>query len=408
MKGRQFIPDCPVEKLIPYDRNPRINDPAVEKVARSISAFGFNAPIIVDGKFRVCVGHTRLKAAISLGLKTVPVIVAPELKGNKFKGYNIADNATGELADWDDKILGELIQELKADGFDLLDFGMDDTALSELLLPAVVNEELDEIPARIEARCKRGELWELGEHRLLCGDATVSADVERVLDGHKADMVFTDPPYGVAVNMGDVRHRKARKRRLDGKTVSGDSLVGEEFASLIRGASANMYLALKNGGVIYLCHAEGLGTDTLFRGIFSEVGFKPAEVLIWVKDQFAFGLQDYHWRHEPILYGWKEGAAHYFIADRTQDTVWEYPRPRVSEEHPTMKPLALVERAVTNSSRVGEIVLDCFMGSGQTILACEKLNRKARGIEIDPHYCDTIIQRWENLTGKKATLLGRE
>ena len=230
-------------------------------------------------------------------------------------------------------------------------------------------------------------------HRLVVGDSTDQAVASKLMREEKADMCFTDPPYGVAVNTGSLKDLKARNRRLDGAVVDNDAMKPAEFKAFLLRAFGVMNSSMKDGGAAYICHAEALGMDVIFRTAFAESGFKPAEIIIWVKDVFVFGRQDYHWRHEPIIYGWKEGAAHYFSSDRTQDTVWEFPRPKKSENHPTIKPADLSIKAIQNSSRLGEIVFDGFVGSGTTLVACEVTGRRGRAIELAPKYAAVTLQR---------------
>ena len=249
-----------------------------------------------------------------------------------------------------------------------------------------------------------GQMWQLGEHRIVCGDCTDKLVVDRVMGGEKADMVFTDPPYNVSYQDNEsIESLKARNRRTDGLVVSNDSMTDDEFdAFLIAFLSV---LPLKNGGAYYLCAPPGR-PETQFRIALNSVsGLQLRECIVWIKDVFVFGRQDYHWRHESILYGWKDGAAHYFIDDRKQDTVWEYERPKVSKDHPTMKPVELPNKAIGNSSKSGEVIFDPFLGSGTTLIACERLHRKCRAIEISPAYVAVAIQRWANVTGLEPELI---
>jgi len=386
-------------KIIPYENNTKIHpDAQIKLIADSIEKFNFDQPIVVDEDFIVIKGHGRLLAAQHLKLDKVPVIIRTDLTEAQKIASRIADNKSNE-SDWDFPLLNIELEELKDLDFDY-DFGFTD---DEILTPDKDGlTEDDYIPEVAEPICQTGDLWKLGEHKILCGDATKKEDVERLMDGEKADMVFTDPPYGVSVNQGTIKDLKARNRRTDGKVVLNDDLTGGKLKEFLLEAFKNIYENIKSGGVLYVCHAESMGMDIIFRTAFVEAGFKSSEIIIWVKDVFAFGRQDYHWRHEPIIYGWKEGSAHYFIKDRTQDTCWNIDRPKKSEYHPTTKPIELCSKAITNSSRKNEICLDLFAGSGSTLIACEKTNRKCYGMEIDPHYCDVIIARWEEYTGNKA------
>ncbi len=287
------------------------------------------------------------------------------------------------------------------DTIDIPDFNLEKFRLKYLADPEQEKKE-DVVPdPPKKAKTKQGDLYILGDHRLLCGDATKAEDVKILMDGKKADMVFTDPPYGVGYQMNEtVASLKKRNRRLDGKVVTNDALGEADLHKLLSAALA--VIPLKKGGVFYMMAPAG-PPETTFRNALkgdSELFLKAC--VVWVKDVFVFGRQDYHYRHESMLYGWRKGQAHYYVDDRTQDSVWEIPRPRESKMHPTMKPVALVQKAISNSSRSAERVCDPFLGSGTTIIAAEKLERKCYGMEIDPIYCDVIVARWEEYTGKKA------
>ena len=269
-------------------------------------------------------------------------------------------------------------------------FGFED--LEKDLERDVLEDEFDEneeLP--ITPYAKRGDVFILGNHRLMCGDSTIADDVAKLTDGKQMDMIFTDPPYNVDYEGST------------GMKIQNDKQKDEDFYNFLSSAFINMANSVKPGGSIYCCHADIEGLN--FRTAFKNAGFKLAECLIWVKNSLVLGRQDYHWRHEPILYGWREGGAHYFIDDRTQDTIWEYNKPKANNLHPTMKPLELVGKAIKNSSKKNEKILDLFGGSGSTLIACEQLNRHCYMMELDPKYCDVIIKRWETLTGKKAVLL---
>lgn len=362
-----------IDDLKNYDNNPRKNDKAVEAVANSINSFGFKVPVIVDKNNVLVCGHTRVKAAKKLGMTEVPVVIADDLSDDQIKAFRIADNKTAELADWD---MDKLVEELNAIEMDMEQFGFDD--LEKLLDREVLEDDfVEELPE--VAYAKQGDIFVFGKHRLMCGDSTKSEDVEKLRDGELMDMVFTDPPYNVAYEGST------------GMTIQNDSQSDEDFYNFLFLAFKNLHESLKAGGSIYVCHADSEGVN--FRNAFKAAGFKLAECLIWVKNSLVLGRQDYHWRHEPILYGWKGGAGHYFINDRSQDTVWEYNKPKVNDLHPTMKPLELVGRAIKNSSRVGDRVLDLFGGSGSTMIAAEQINRTAYLMELDEKYTDVIVKR---------------
>ncbi|HCZ24522.1 MAG TPA: DNA modification methylase [Acholeplasmataceae bacterium] len=364
-----------VTQLLEYENNPRNNEVAIEAVANSIKAFGFKVPIVITSEHVIIAGHTRLKAAKMLELESVPCIIADDLTEDQIKAFRLADNKTAELATWD---FSKLEEELFNIDMDMLQFGFEEL---ESLVPDNATDDdfdiSDEIPETPFSEL--GDIYELGGHRLMCGDSTSSNDVKKLVDDVKVDMIFTDPPYNVDYE------------GTAGK-IKNDKMEDNNFYLFLYDAFNNMFENIKPGGAIYVCHADTEGLN--FRNAYKNAGFKLAECLIWVKNALVLGRQDYHWRHEPILYGWREGAAHYFVDDRTQDTIWEYNKPKRNEEHPTMKPLELVGKAIANSSRVNEIVLDLFGGSGSTMIASDQLQRRARIMELDERFVDVIVKRY--------------
>lgn len=375
MKKNPKITMMSLTDLKAYDNNPRKNDSAVDAVANSIREFGFKVPVIIDSNNIIVCGHTRVKAAKKLGMEEVPCIVADDLTDDQIKAFRLADNKTSELAEWD---LDKLSEELKFIDMDMLQFGFED--LEAQLERDVLEDDFDESEELSETPyARRGDVFVLGKHRLMCGDSTIEEDVKSLVDGNVMDMVFTDPPYNV--DYEGAAGKIQNDRQEDGK-----------FYDFLLKAFSNMNAALKEGGAIYVCHADTEGIN--FRTAFKNAGFKLAECLVWVKNALVLGRQDYHWRHEPILYGWKEGASHYFVDDRTQDTVWEYDKPTVSKLHPTMKPLELIGKALKNSSRKGEKILDLFGGSGSTMIACEQIDRASYLMELDEKYVDVIVKRY--------------
>lgn len=364
-----------ITSLLEYDNNPRHNEEAIEAVANSIREFGFKVPIVISSDNIIIAGHTRLKASVSLGLEEVPCIIADDLNEEQIKAFRLADNKTAELATWD---LSKLEEELSHIDMDMLQFGFEEM---EELLPDNASDDdfdiTDEIPE--VPFSQPGDIYELGPHRLMCGDSTDSKQVATLLDGHEVDMIFTDPPYNVDYE------------GTAGK-IKNDKMEDDSFYLFLYDAFQNMFEHTKPGGAIYVCHADTEGLN--FRNAFKNAGYKLAECLIWVKNALVLGRQDYHWRHEPILYGWKEGSAHYFVDDRTQDTIWEYNKPKKNEEHPTMKPLELVGKAISNSSRRHESVLDLFGGSGSTMIASDQLDRKSFLMELDERFVDVIVKRY--------------
>jgi DNA modification methylase len=394
----------PIARVIPYARNPRRNEGAIAKVAASIREFGFRQPIVVDPEMVIVVGHTRLEAARKLGLAEVPVHVAHGLSPAQLKAYRIADNRLHEEAEWDEELLECELLELKELDFDLGLTGFDDDEIGRLLdgsdlgiLPDADEDRAPELPEAPET--EPGELIVLGRHRLLCGDTTSVADMARLMTmAPRADMVFTDPPYNVGYEhekraMGRVRVKKFG-------AIANDSMEPGEYADFLRKALGTLAAALTEGGAAYVCHAEQESVTA--RGVFAEF-FHTASVIIWDKGRFALGAADYHWQHEPIIYGWRLRGRHQWYGDRKQSTVWALERdPSASYVHPMQKPVGLAERAIRNSSPEGGVVLDGFGGSGSTLIAAEKLGRRACVMELDPGYCDVIVRRWETATGKHA------
>jgi site-specific DNA-methyltransferase (adenine-specific) len=377
-----------VASLTPYGKNAKKHPKKqVEQVAASIREFGFNQPIVVDKAGVVIVGHGRLEAAKLLGLAEVPVIVA-DLTEEQAAAYRLADNKLNE-SEWD---MALVIEELKLLSEPMVELtGFD----SDLLLEP--DEKDDALPEDVEPRAKLGDLYELGDHRLLVGDSTNAEDFNRIMDGKKADMVFTDPPYGVSY-VGKTK---------DALTIENDALDDDgSLRDFLTNVFKNVASVTKRGGGWYVAAPAGPLHNT-FGSVLKALGVWR-QTITWVKDAFVLGRSDYHYRHEPIFYGWLEGEKHQFYAGRTEDTVWEIPRPKRSAEHPTMKPVEpveLVERAITNSSKSEDIVLDPFLGSGTTLIAAEKTGRTCYGMELDPKYADVIIKRWEDYTGLKAQLI---
>jgi DNA modification methylase len=390
----------PTDKLVPYDKNPRTHSPEqVNQIAASIAEFGFLNPILVDTAAGIIAGHGRLQAAKQLGLAQVPVVVLDHLTEAQKRAYVIADNKLALNAGWDEDLLRAEMTALAAENFDLPIIGFSDDELAALLAePNTAEGQTDEdaVPEAPETPVsKPGDLWRLGNHLLLCGDSTVLANVERVLDGALADMVFTDPPYNV-----DYGNTAKDKLRGTNRTIMNDNL-GDGFERFLYDACVNMLTVCK--GALYVCMSSS-ELHTLQKA-FIGAGGKWSTFVIWAKNTFTLGRADYQRQYEPILYGWKQGNDHYWCGARDQGDVWFVNKPVRNELHPTMKPVELVERAVNNSSKSRDIVLDCFGGSGTTLIACEKLNRQCRMIELDPKYVDVIVKRWEEFTGKKAELV---
>jgi len=392
----------PIEKLRPYERNPRTHSEAqVDQIAASMVEFGWTNPVLVDEQGGILAGHGRLLAARKLGLAEVPVIRFEHLSEAQKRAYILADNQIALQAGWDDALLAEELAWLRDERFDLDLIGFDATELERLLTLAdgeAANDEAeDEVPEPPEEPVSRpGDLWVLGNHRLLCGDATVLTDVERVLGGQLADMTFCDPPYNV-----DYANSPKDKLRGKHRPILNDDL-GSGFEAFLHDACANILSVTK--GACYICMSSS-ELDTLQRA-FRAAGGKWSTFVIWAKNTFTLGRADYQRQYEPILYGWKEGSDHYWCGARDQGDVWFFDKPVKNDLHPTMKPVALVERAIRNSSKTRDIVLDPFGGSGSTLIACEKTGRQARLVELDPKYVDTIILRWQEFSGGAAVLDG--
>ena len=385
--------------LIPYIHNPKTHPPEqVAKIAASIAEFGFDQPIVIDGQGIIIKGHGRREASLRLGLQLVPVVVRDDLSPAQIKAARLADNKTAE-SPWDEELLGLELATLQEQSFDLALTGFSEEEIEALLCdseePQPDLAEDDVVPEAPEAAVTvPGDVWLLGNHRLLCGDATEIEVVEKVLAGCLADMVFSDPPYNV--NYGAAMKDKLRKKH---RRIANDNL-GDGFERFLRESCANILAVTK--GAIYICMSSS-ELHTLYRA-FTEAGGHWSTFLIWAKNTFTMGRSDYQRQYEPILYGWKEGTDHYWCGARDQGDVWHVKKPLANDLHPTMKPVELVERAIRNSSKSRDMVLDPFAGSGSTLIACEKTGRQARLIELEPKYCDVIIRRFEEFSGKRAVL----
>ena len=392
------IAPWPTDKLIPYARNARAHsDAQVAQIAASIAEFGFTNPILAGSDGVIVAGHGRLAAAQKLGLASVPVVVLDHLTATQRRALVIADNRIAENAEWDDAMLRVELADLQDEGFDLDLTGFDADALAELMAgDEPVNEgqtDEDAVPEVGETPVSRsGDVWQLGPHRLLCGDATVAASYDALLDGEAVDMVFTDPPY-------NVNYANSAKDKLRGKdrAILNDNL-GDGFYDFLL-AALTPILAHCRGGIYVAMSSSEL--DVL-QAAFRAAGGKWSTFIIWAKHTFTLGRADYQRQYEPILYGWPEGAQRHWCGDRDQSDVWQIKKPQKNDLHPTMKPVELVERALRNSSRPGDVVLDPFGGSGTTLIAAEKSGRVARLMELDPKYADVIVRRWEDFTGKEA------
>ncbi|MFN3595152.1 MAG: site-specific DNA-methyltransferase [Thiobacillaceae bacterium] len=393
------IEHWPTTKLVPYARNARTHsDAQIASIAASIAEFGFTNPILAGADGVIVAGHGRLAAAQRLGLATVPVVVLDHLTPTQRRALGVADNRIAEAAGWDEELLRLELQDLQAEGFDLDLTGFDADALADLLAgeePEHVGQTDDDaVPDMPEDPVSRpGDVWLLGPHRLVCGDATTAEAYARLFpDCERADMVFTDPPY-------NVNYANSARDTLRGKhrPILNDAL-GEGFHNLLLAALRPTIAHCR--GAIYVAMSSS-ELDTL-QAAFRAAGGHWSTFIIWAKNTFTLGRSDYQRQYEPILYGWPEGATRHWCGDRDQGDVWHFNKPQKNDLHPTMKPVELVERAIRNSSRPGHKVLDPFSGSGTTLIAAEKSGRVARLIELDPRYVDVIVRRWQGWTGRQA------
>lgn len=413
-----------IESIIPFAMNSRLHsDAQVAQLAASIREFGFTNPVLIDQDKNLIAGHGRVMAARKLGLASVPAIVVTGLDERKRRALVIADNKLAMNATWDDEVLKNELSDLAGDFGELMGFSEDE--LNNIFAEfndSVVDGETDddEVPELQEKSITvLGDIWILGRHRLMCGDSTSIEAVEKLTDGKLVDMVWTDPPYNVAYEGGT------------GMTIQNDDMGDAQFKQFLTDAFVAAYAVTKMGGPIYIAHADSEGIN--FRTAMTDAGWDQKQTLIWVKNSLVMGRQDYQWQHEPILYGWKPGAAHSWYGFRNKTTVINDDvklnsldkkeliriitamqnaekttiirenKPHRNDIHPTMKPVALVETMLENSSQERELVLDLFGGGGSTLIACEKTNRQARLMELDPKYVDVIVKRWQDFTGKKAT-----
>jgi len=389
-----------IDRLIPFVHNARTHTPEqIAQIAASIAEFGWTNPILVGPDQVVIAGHARLLAARKLGLSEVPVIVLGHLSETQRRALVIADNQLALNAGWDEDMLRTELQALEKDGLDLDLVGFSDEELSELLVdPDEVvsgNTDEDAAPELQEAVISAaGDLWVLGPHRVLCGDATSRADVERLMACESGDLVFTDPPYNVS-------YEGYTEDRL---TIQGDRMSAEQFMRFLQDAFGSYRSAIKPGASVYVCHSSSWQRE--FQNAMEVAGFEVRCQIIWAKNTFAWGFGRYKFQHEPIFYCHVAGQSDAWFGDKSQSTLWHEKKPAANRIHPTAKPVELVERALVNSSKAGDVVVDLFGGSGSTLIGCERRGRKARLMEIDPKYADCIVQRWQDYTGSQAVLEG--
>ena len=387
-----------INSLTPYEKNAKLHPrDQIEQIKKSIEMYGNNDPIAVWGENNVIVeGHGRYTALRELGYKTVDIIRLDHLTDEQRREYMLVHNQTTMNSGWDIDLLAGELEDLDFGGFDFgfdLDLGLDDEDEQREIIE-------DEVPEDAPSVCKLGDLWKLGENLLICGDSTDTEVVGRLMNGEKADMVFTDPPWNV--NYGAVQ--KGNAMGYKPRTIKNDHMETDEFKDFMFRSFKSMNEASKPGCMTYVVmSAQEWGNMML---TLAENEYHWSSTIIWNKDQLVLSRKDYHTKYEPIWYGWKEGESRLCpLQDRKQCDVWDFDRPKKSDEHPTMKPVGLVAKAITNSSKKGNVVLDLFGGSGTTLIASEQTNRRCRMVELDPHYCDVIIKRWENLTGQTAELI---
>ena len=385
-----------LKKIKQYENNPRKNDEAVGPVAESIKEFGFKSPIIVDKNNVIVAGHTRYKAAKRLKLKEVPCIVADDLTEEQIKAFRLADNKVGEIAEWDFDLLN---MELESISFDMSSFGFN--ILNEEEEKEIEEDEYDleeKLENIEEPKSKIGDIYQLGNHRLMCGDSTKEEDVQKLMNGNKADMVFTDPPYLMGFT-GNVHADGSKSFNAKHGTIKNDKMSRKDGDNFILKIFENIQKF--NKGAYYVCFYR-LGLDYIFRAL-DKLDNQYKALIIWNKGNHTLSNSDYMSKYEPIVYGWFD--SHLFYGNRSNFDIWDIQRTQKNELHPTMKPIALCSKAIENSSKKEDIVLDLFGGSGSTLISAEQLNRKCFMMELDPKYVDVIIDRWETLTGEKAILL---
>ncbi len=381
----------PLSKLVPYVNNARTHSPEqLAKLRSSLREFGFINPVIIDRDFNVIAGHGRIVAAKEEGITEVPCVFVDYLTEAQKKAYILADNRMALDAGWDEELLRIEIESLQGADFDVSLTGFGEDEIADLFAgdgeKDVKDDDFD-LSAALEkaAFVERGDIWTVGRHRLMCGDATSAEDVAALMDGKKANLIVTDPPYGVSFKSGS------------GLSIQNDSMKGDEFYTFLYNSFSQMAAHLENGGAAYVFHADTEGLN--FRKAFVDAGFHLAGVCIWVKNSLVLGRSDYQWQHEPVLYGFLKNGKHPWYSDRKQTTIWNYDKPKRNKNHPTSKPLDLLGYPVCNSSQENAIVLDTFGGSGSTMMACEQTNRICCMMELDEKYASVILRRYVEDTG---------
>lgn len=374
-----------IDKLVPYVNNARTHSAEqITKLRSSLREFGFVNPIIIDREFNIIAGHGRLMAAKEEGIKEVPCVFVDYLTDAQKKAYILADNRMAMDAGWDEELLKIEMEELQNLGYDLGYTGFDEKELEELfgIDDKEVKDDDFDLTAALEKASfvERGDIWYVGKHKLMCGDATSSDDVSKLMEDKKANLILTDPPYNVAF------------KSSDGLTIQNDSMKNNDFYEFLFASFKNMAEHLENGGAAYIFHADTEGLN--FRKAFIDAGFHLAGCCIWVKDSLVLGRSDYQWQHEPVLYGFMQNGKHPWYSDRKQTTIWNFDKPKKNSNHPTSKPLDLLAYPINNSTQANAIVIDTFGGSGSTLMACEQMNRICYTMELDEKYASVILRRY--------------
>jgi DNA modification methylase len=397
----------PIDRFVLYARNPRKNDAAVDRMCASIKEFGFKIPVVARSSGEVVDGHLRLKAARKLGLSDIPVLLCDEWSDAQVKAFRLMVNRSVSWAEWDNELLAQELFDLRGLDFDLSLTGFDSAEIAALEPKAEDRDDEDQAPAPPDVPVTRpGDLWLLAPasggtgasgksgHRVMCGDSTSTDATEQLMGGRKADMAFTDLPY-------NCDYHGYTEERL---TIQNDRMSGDEFKQFLEAAFRAMRTAVTPAASLYICHSSSWQRE--FENALEAAGFEVRCQIIWAKNTFAWGFGRYKFQHEPIFYAHVTGQSDTWYGDKTQSTVWQQNKPAANRLHPTMKPVELIERALVNSSRVGDAVLDLFLGSASTIIACEKTGRCGLGMELDPRYVDVCVRRWQEYSGRDATLAG--
>lgn len=388
-----------VERLVPFADNARTHSCSqIDQIAASICEFGFVNPVLAGTDGVIIAGHARLLAAQKLSMPEIPVIVVAHLSQIQRRALVIADNQLALNAGWDEEMLSRELKSLHTEDFSMEVIGFGDDEFARLLAAADSRPELtdeDEVPARCEtAITQLGDLWNLADHKVLCGDARSLQEVDKLMDGQAADLIWTDLPY-------NVDYQGYTKDRL---TIQGDRMTTEELRFFLSASFSTYQRIVKPNASLYVCHSSSWQRE--FQDALEAAGFRVRSQIIWAKQTFAWGFGRYKFQHEPIFYAYVAGQKDCWYGDKSQSTLWEENKPAANREHPTAKPVALIERALLNSSRPGDLVVDLFGGSGSTLIGCERRGRKSRLMEIDPYYVDVIVRRWQQYTGKSAALDG--